>query len=117
LPVALRDQLAAIGAGLHRLAATEGPWPKVTLDEVHAITAQIVAQETCAPVDRVAVVGSLLYTSALDLAAVLGADQRVTDAGAERPAALHGPPELRRDRDFKVAERDEVPEDTRAQRL
>ena len=117
LPMALRDQLAAIGAGLHRLAATEEPWPKVTLDEVHAITAQIVVQETCAPVDRVAVVGSLLYTSALDLAAVLGADQRVTDAGAERRAALHGPPELRRDRDFKVAERDEVPEDARAQRL
>lgn len=116
LPMALCDQLAAIGAGLHRLAATEEPWPKVTLDEVHAITAQIVARETCAPVDRVAVVGSLLYTSALDLAAVLGANQRVTDARAERRAALHGPRELRRDRDFKVAERDKVPEDARAQR-
>jgi uncharacterized membrane protein YgaE (UPF0421/DUF939 family) len=87
LSMSLREELAAIGIGLRLLAATQQPWPKVTLDDVCAITRRIVARDPSASFDRVAVVGSLLHTSALDLAAVLGVDQTTTDAGAEHPRA------------------------------
>jgi uncharacterized membrane protein YgaE (UPF0421/DUF939 family) len=83
LPLTLRDELAAIGLGLRRLATAEQPWPKKTRDGVRAITAQLGGRTTFEPVDRAAVVGSLLHTSALDLAAVLDADQTAADGGVE----------------------------------
>lgn len=84
LPMAIRDELAVIGAGLRQLATTEQPWPKLTLDVVRAITRRIAARPRMEPADRAAVVGSLLHTSALDLAAAVGADQPAADAGRER---------------------------------
>jgi len=59
----LRDELAAIGAALHRLATTEEPWPKATLDDVRAITGRIDARVRSEPVDHAAVVDSLLRIS------------------------------------------------------
>ncbi|MBO0711611.1 MAG: FUSC family protein [Acetobacteraceae bacterium] len=75
LPITLRDELASIGAGMRRLASSEQRWPQVALDDVCAIAERIIARATSKPADRTAVVGSLLYTSALDLAAVVCDDR------------------------------------------
>jgi uncharacterized membrane protein YgaE (UPF0421/DUF939 family) len=82
-----RDELAAMGAALRRLATTEQPWPKRTLDDVRAITGRIVARAVAEPTDGAAAVGWLLQTSALDLTAVLGADEPAAEARAEHAPA------------------------------
>jgi uncharacterized membrane protein YgaE (UPF0421/DUF939 family) len=71
-PLPLGDELDAIGAALRRLASTGQPWPRVVLDDVRATAERIVARATSEPVDLAAVVGALLHTTALDLAAVVG---------------------------------------------
>jgi hypothetical protein len=74
VPTALRDELTAIGTALRRLACTEQPWPKATLDDVHAIAERTLARAAEDRIDRGAIVGALLQTTALDLAAVSSAD-------------------------------------------
>lgn len=76
LPETIRDELVTIGAGLRQLAITKQPWPRATLDGVRAIAGRVVERARSEPVDPAAVVASLLRTSALDLAAVVGDDQR-----------------------------------------
>jgi uncharacterized membrane protein YgaE (UPF0421/DUF939 family) len=82
LPTTLRDELAVIGAALRQLATTDQPWPKATLDAARALAGRA-AGATSEPIDGAAVVGWLVHTSALDLTAVLGADQPAADAGTE----------------------------------
>jgi hypothetical protein len=72
LPITLRDDLVAIGAALRRLANTEQPWPKGALEDVRATAERIATSET---IDRDAVIGSLLQTSALDLGAAVPGDR------------------------------------------
>jgi uncharacterized membrane protein YgaE (UPF0421/DUF939 family) len=84
LPMTLREELAAFGIALRQLAGTRPPWPKVVVDDVRAIAGRITVRATAQPVDRAAVVGSLLHTSALDLASVVGDDQKGAGAQVER---------------------------------
>jgi uncharacterized membrane protein YgaE (UPF0421/DUF939 family) len=87
LPMTLCQELAAIGMALRRLADSGQPWPKVVVDDVRAIAGRIVARAIAQPVDRAAVVGSLLHTSALDLASVVGDGQQAADARVDRASA------------------------------
>jgi uncharacterized membrane protein YgaE (UPF0421/DUF939 family) len=80
LPMTLGQELAAIGMALRRLAETGQPWPRTVVDDVRAIAGRIIARATATPVDRAAVVGSLLHTSALDLVGVVGDDRKAADA-------------------------------------
>ncbi len=96
LPAMLRGELASIGAAMRRLASTRQPWPQTALDEVRAVGARIVALATSEPVDRAAVAGSLLHTSALDLIAVAG-DDRMTRELLETRSSVPAISKRRRD--------------------
>jgi len=88
VPVMLRDELASIGAAMRRLARTKQPWPQITLDDVRARADRIVARATSQPVDRAAVAGSLLHTSALDLIAIAGDDRLAREPSETRASVL-----------------------------
>ena len=96
MPVVLRDELASIGEAMRRLASTKQPWPQMALDDVRAIAGRIVARATSEPVDRAAVAGSLLHTSALDLIAVAG-DNRMTRELLETRSSVPAISKRRRD--------------------
>src|SRR6202008_1103448 len=52
LPMTLRQELAAIGMALRRLAGTGQPWPKDLVDDVRVTAERIAARATAQPVDR-----------------------------------------------------------------
>jgi uncharacterized membrane protein YgaE (UPF0421/DUF939 family) len=83
LPAGLRNELAGIGGAMRRLAASEQPWPALAVDSVRAVTRRAIERTSANTVDRAAVVGPLLHTAAVDLAAILGENQAVDVEGNE----------------------------------
>jgi hypothetical protein len=60
---------------MRKLADTQRPWPQAAVDVVRASAGRIVSRARSQPVERAAVVGPLLHTSALDLIAVVSSDR------------------------------------------
>lgn len=69
---ALQHEIAALGNALWRLGNTEHPWPAELLDEVRAATDHAVARVATQPSDVEIALGSLLDTTAVDIARLTG---------------------------------------------
>jgi uncharacterized membrane protein YgaE (UPF0421/DUF939 family) len=73
LPDELRAEIASLAAGLRRLADARAPWGRELLSDVAATARGAIEHAAAPPVDRGAVVASILRATAADLIAVIDA--------------------------------------------